>query len=54
MPSVKSEIRGSFDAAKLRIKQTVTRPAIILSYRAGGMITARNIPKRATLSALTI
>ena len=39
--------------AKLAAKDRATRTATTLFFRAGGMITARNMSKRATLKALT-
>ena len=44
---------GKSTAAKLAAKLMMTSTRIIRSFLAGGMITARNMPKRATLRALT-
>ena len=41
-----------YEAIKLKMKLTATVKAIVLSLLAGGIITARNIPYKATLKAL--
>ena len=53
VPSDRVLIHGRTEQAKLAAKDRATRTATTLFFRAGGMITARNIPKRATLKALT-
>ena len=54
LPCERSDITGSFPAAREQAKLTMTAAPTALSFLEGGMMTARNIPKRATLSALTI
>lgn len=44
VPSEIFEITGKYVAQKLEIKASTINPAMTLSLRAGGMITARNIP----------
>ena len=53
IPSDMFDTPGRYAAAKLAPKHTIMIPAIRLFFLAGGMITARNIPYRATLNALT-
>ena len=54
IPSESADNAGRTAAAQLAAKLIKTTPAIILFCRDGGIITARNMPKRATLNALTI
>lgn len=54
VPSDRVEIQGRQVAAKLEINARVTSPATTLFCFEGGMMIAINIPKRATLNALTI
>ena len=54
VPSDKPDMNGTYADTKLSIKHTATMPAITMLLRDGGIITARNIPKSATLNALTI
>jgi hypothetical protein len=53
VPSDSRETRGRRLKAKLATKHTGISPAMILFFRAGGTMTARNMPNRATLRALT-
>ena len=53
VPSDISFTKGIYVATKLAIKQNTTRPHTTLSFLACGIITAKNIPYRATLKALT-
>ena len=53
VPFWRSEIKGRIEEARLMAKERATRPARILFFLAGGIITERNIPYRATLNALT-
>ena len=45
--------RGRTENSPLAAMEMTTRPAINLSFLAGGMMIARNMPYRETLSALT-
>ena len=44
VPSERVEITGRREAAKEAAKQTAMMLAMTMSLRAGGMMTARNIP----------
>ena len=52
--SVNEDKIGSIAADALRKKLTMTRMAMVGFFFAGGIITARNIPYKDTLKALTI
>ena len=54
VPSEREEITGRQEAKKLNKKASVIRTATTLSFLAGGMMIARNIPNKETLRALTI
>ena len=52
-PSERPDTNGAAEAARLAAKLTATSPATTWLSRAGGMMTARNMPKSETLSACT-
>ena len=53
VPSLSWEIHGARAKMKLSSMDTATSRRTIRSFRAGGMMMARNMPYRSTPSALT-